>query len=146
MTPEYISANDTERRRLNDLLDGLTADDLTRKLPNGVSVAATLVHLAFWDEYALFALRGYQESGFFDSHTNFEALNAAVLELAAAVPDDKVLEMARRAAQAVDRQAAAVSPELAEIIQRHGKSRTLERAQHRRTHLDQIGKLLSADS
>ena len=143
MTHEYVSANDAERARLDALLSRLTDRDLALTLPNGLSVAATLVHLAFWDRYAQSALESYRDSGFVDSQTNFEAINSALLVLAAAIPVSQVIEMARAAAQAVDAEAEAVSPELARTIEDAGKRRTLERAQHRRVHVDQIEQRLS---
>lgn len=138
MKPTYVVANDSERARLGALLARLSDEDLARRLPNGLTIATVLVHLAFWDEYGLSTLRGWRDSGFVDSHTDFEAINSAVVALAAAIPDRAVVEMVRAAADAVDREAEAVSPELAEVIQSNGKLRTLERAQHRRIHLGQI--------
>ena len=144
MKPAYVSANDVERDRLHTLLARLSDDDLARNLPNGLTVANVLVHLAFWDEYTLSCLRQWQDSGFWVSQTNFEALNSAVLVLAAAIPNRTAVDMLRDAADAVDLEAQSVPPELAEIIQSHGKVRSLERAQHRREHLDQIEGVLSS--
>jgi hypothetical protein len=138
LKPSYVAANDSERARLGALLARLSDEDLARRLPNGLTIATVFVHLAFWDEYARWALRGWRDSGFSDSRTNFEAVNSSVLTLAATVPDHAAVELARAAADAADCEAEAVSPELAEVIQANGKLRVLERAQHRRTHLDQI--------
>ncbi len=143
MKPVYVVANDSERVRLNALLDGLSDEDLGRRISNGLTIATVLVHLAFWDEYACSALLGWRESGFSDSRTNFDAINSAVLALAAAIPAHAAIEMVRAAADAVDREAAAVSPELAATVEANGKVRMLERAQHRRSHLDQIEAVLS---
>jgi hypothetical protein len=143
LKPEYAIANDNERARLDSILDRLTDEDLARRLPNGLTIATALVHLAFWDEYARAALQQWRTSGFSDSRTNYEAVNSAVLTLAADIPDRSAVEMLRRAADAVDREAGQVSPELAEIVQANGKHRVLERAMHRRTHLDQIESLLA---
>lgn len=145
MKRAYVAANESERARLNALLFRLSDEDLARLLPNGLTVAAVLVHLAFWDEYARSALREWRDSGFSDSNTNFEAVNSAVLTLVSAIPDRAAIELARAAADAVDGEVEAVSPVLAEVIQANGKLRTLERAQHRRTHLDQIENVLTGD-
>ncbi|MDO9100081.1 MAG: hypothetical protein Q7V53_04965 [Caldisericota bacterium] len=144
MKPAYVSANNVEHDRLHALLARLSDEDLARNLPNGLTVANVLVHLAFWDEYTLSCLRQWQDSGFWVSQTNFEALNSAVLVLAAAIPNRTAVDMLRDAADAVDLEAQSVPPELAEIIQSHGKVRSLERAQHRRGHLDQIEGVLSS--
>ncbi len=138
----YVAANDSERARLHGVLDRLSDADLARRLPNGLTVANVLVHLAFWDDYARAALADWRASGCADSSTNFEAVNVGVLALAGAIPDRAAVDLAREAADAVDREAAAVSPDLAEVIEDNGKLRTLERAQHRRAHLDQIESVL----
>lgn len=143
LKPTYVAANDFERARLNSLLDRLSDEDLVRRLENGLTIATALVHLAFWDQYARSALREWQTSGFSDSRTNFEAVNSAVLTLIDAIPDRAASEMVRAAADAADREAEAVPPELLEAIEANGKLRTLERAQHRRAHLDQIERVLS---
>jgi hypothetical protein len=142
MTPPYVIANDSERARLNALLDRLSADDLGRCLSNGLTVKEVLVHLAFWDGYAHAALRRWQADGFADSNTDFESVNSSVRTLAGAIPDAAVVEVVRTSAEAVDAEAATVSPELAEVIDGAGKGRTLERALHRRTHVDQIEEVL----
>jgi hypothetical protein len=144
LKPTYVSANDAQRDRLLALLARLTDEDLARRLPNGLTVSTVLVHLAFWDDYTCSALRQWQHSGFSDTRTNFEALNSAIITLAAAIPDRAAVEMVRAAADAVDREAETVSPELAAVVQANGKPRSLERAQHRREHLDQIEDLLVA--
>ncbi|MDA3936118.1 MAG: DinB family protein [Actinomycetota bacterium] len=145
MKPEYSASNDSERTRLESLLERLSEQDLARRLPNGITIAAVLVHLAFWDEYACSALRAWKTSGFSGSHTNFEAVNDGVLALVELIPDHAVIEMTREAAAAVDHEAETVDPELAGVIEGNGKLRTLERAQHRRTHVDQIERALLQD-
>jgi hypothetical protein len=143
--PAYAALNDKERNRLEALLDQLTDDNLARRLPNGLTVAIVLAHLAFWDDYTCQVLREWQQSGFSESRTHFEAVNSAIATLAAAVPARVTVELARAAARAVDREAEAISPELAEKIEANGKLRTLERAQHRRTHVDQIAAALASE-
>lgn len=144
MEPSYVSVNAAQRGRLDALLDHVSDADLARRLPNGLSVGNVLVHLAFWDRYALSVLQEWEQSEFSESRTNFEAINAAVLMLASTIPDRTAAGMVREAAAAVDNEAAEVSPELAHTIIDNGKLRTLERGQHRREHLDQIERLLHA--
>lgn len=143
MNASYVSANDLERVRLFGLLGRLTDEDLARRLPSGLAVAAVLIHLAFWDQYASSVLQEWKASGFSSSRTHFEALNSAILFLASSIPDRAAVDMARSAASDVDREAEGVSPELAQVIVENGKLRTLERAQHRRDHVDQIEELLA---
>lgn len=144
MLPWQPAINDVQRERLVALSARLTDDELRRRLPNGLSVANVLAHLAFWDKYACEVLREWKRSGFSGSHTHFEAVNSAVLSFATLIPARAALDMAVEAAAAVDSEAARVTRELAREIIDNGKLRTLERGQHRCEHLDQIEALLSA--
>jgi hypothetical protein len=137
-----IASNDAQRARLLDLLDRITSADLEQRLPNGNSVADILIHLAFWDHYTCEVLRMWQREGFSSSITHFEALNSAVLMLASAIPSAAAVGFVREAAESVDREAAGIPRDLAGTIIENRKLRSLERAQHRREHLDQIAGLL----
>jgi hypothetical protein len=46
----YVALNDAERKRLEGLVARCSDADLERAMPAGWTVAATLAHLAFWDE------------------------------------------------------------------------------------------------
>jgi hypothetical protein len=143
---EHISENYHERHRLNSIAASLKDADLHRRLNNGLTLEAVFVHMAFWDDYATALLKDWERSGFTPSRTNFEAVNAAVRNLALAVPDRLGVELAQSAAEAVDRQVEALSSDLAAEIEAAGYSRILRRAEHRREHLDQIEKVLAGGS
>jgi hypothetical protein len=134
----YDVDNAGERQRLHDMADGLSDDDLRRRLDNGLTVAAVLVHLAFWDEYCTALLKQWEQSGFAASRSNYGAFNAAIGHLASTIAPRAALELAVAAADAADRQVEAIAPDLAAAIIEGGSERMLTRAAHRRQHLDQI--------
>lgn len=144
VTATYVAANNEQRVRLISLVDSLSDTDLERRLPSGIRIADVLVHLAFWDTYTCDVLRQWRDSGFTTSVTNFEALNAAILMLSATIPGPTAVAMVRAAAQSVDAEAEMVGPELAQLAIQNGKLRSLERAQHRREHIDQLLRVLEA--
>ena len=144
MKPDYVVENDVTRAQLYESLAGLADGDLIRRLDNGLTVGAVLVHLAFWDDYAAALLGQWMESGFAPARSNFEALNAAVGHLAALVPVDSIPSLAGDAADAVDLRVESVDPDLAAAVETGGSGRILLRAAHRTLHLDQIAQALSS--
>jgi hypothetical protein len=139
----YVAENDTERRRLDALTVSLSEDDLQQTLGNGMTVAAALVHLAFWDEYSLALLDQWERTGFATARSDYNVVNAAVGRLAAAVPISAAPEMAKTAALRVDQRVVAVPEELASTIELNSHDFALRRATHRRLHLDQIERALA---
>ncbi len=143
MKPPYVLQNDIERQRLDSLAARLTDDHLRLRLSNGLTVAAVFAHLAFWDDYCRALLEQWRQTGFVPSRTNFDAVNAAIRTVAFAVPVRLAVDLAQTAAAAVDRQVEALPAGLAVTIEAEGYSRMLERAAHRRQHLDQIERALA---
>lgn len=78
MNNTYAADNERERQRLFLLTAKLTEAELTRQMANGWSVAATLVHLAFWDLYCVALIEEWERSGFRVSSLNVDAINEAV--------------------------------------------------------------------
>ncbi len=134
----YLEENSIQRQRLQDFADRLTDADLRRDVGNGLSVADELVHLAFWDDYCVARLKQWERTGYEPVVLNYDTLNAAVLTLARAIPAPRTIELALAAADAVDRQVDSLSPELTAALEASGASALLDRAGHRRAHLDQI--------
>lgn len=138
MSDDYIQENASERARLFRLTEALSENDLARPLPNGWSVSTKLLHLAFWDRYCAVLLRRWRNDMPSASTLDIDSVNDAVRTLSLAVPAVAVVPLARAAAEAADREAEQIPPELRAAIERAGRGRVLRRSIHRRTHLDQI--------
>ena len=134
----YVEANNVERERLRSLAARLSDDDLARQLDNGMTVAEALAHLAFWDEYCLSLLQQYEHSGIIAPGEDYHAVNAGVRAVARLVPAREALQLALDAADTVDEHVETIVLELARTIETDVSPRMLERAAHRREHLDQI--------
>lgn len=143
MEREYVAENDAERSRLDALAVWLSEDDLQRTLNNGMTVAAALVHVAFWDEYSFALLEQWERTGFATARSDYNVVNAAVGCLASAVPVAAAPAIAQTAAQRVDQKVVSVSDELASTIELNSHDFALRRATHRRVHLDQIERALA---
>src|SRR5580704_4710633 len=140
----YTSENASECERLLKLVRTLTDADLTHPIPGGWTVATKLAHLAFWDQHILARLKTAQRSGFqlLSLSPLFDEINAAVRTLSEAIPPRAAAELAVAAAEAVDRLLETITPELRQSIAANGGERFLNRALHRRGHLDQIEQAL----
>jgi hypothetical protein len=135
---KYSGENAAKRQRLFRLTAKLGNDDLNRKLPNGWSVATKLLHLAFWDMYCLPLIEKWEQSGFKYSPGSVDAINHGTLALSRCIPPEKIVDLVRESAEAIDRKVESISPELAAAIETAGYVHFLRRAIHRRHHLDQI--------
>jgi hypothetical protein len=143
MDDTYTAENASERARLIRVTAGLSDEDLERPLPNGWSVATTLVHLAFWDQYFLALLKVWEQSGYNPVSADANAVNEGVRLLAGAIPARAAVQLVRSAAEAIDRRLEGIPPELKSAIEGSGRVWILKRAMHRRQHLDQIERALA---
>jgi hypothetical protein len=136
--PDWAVANETQRLRLHAVAGRLGPDDLQRRLTNGNTIAEELVHLAFWDTYALTVVEQFQAGTYEGLATNFEAVNAGVLALAARIPIEQAGALALKAADTIDDKAVSLDPETIKAIVDASRERIFERYHHRAVHLDQI--------
>jgi hypothetical protein len=138
MNPTYVEENTAQRLRLIALTARLTEAQLQRETGRGWTVAAKLVHLAFWDEYCLALITRWEREGVRSLPTEVDAVNEAVRTLAAGIPADRVVPLVRAAAEAIDHKVEDLAAELEAAVEAAGRVRLLRRSEHRRAHLDQI--------
>jgi hypothetical protein len=141
MGVHYIDENNAERQRLTGLMANLTEENLQRRLPNGLSIADALAHLAFWDAYAAAMLEKWMLTGFHPPSEDWQVINQVVEGMARTIPFAALLLWVSDSALASDRAAEAVT-QLAAAIEAGGKANFLCRFLHRRHHLDSIDALL----
>jgi hypothetical protein len=144
MDRAFIAENSAERQRLFAITGKLTAKDLARQFSNGWSVADTLVHLAFWDSYALSALREWEKSGFRastsfnESTSSVNMINEGVRVLSQSIAANAAVSLARDAAEAADLEMERITPELIAALEAGEQPWFLNRAEHRNLHLNKI--------
>ena len=142
MDRSYVAENEAELRRLRDLLDRLSDDQLARPMEAGWTVAAVLAHMAFWD-YRIVALldRWGAEGGGATPTYEEEAvdwINDATKPIFLAIPSRVAARTALDAAEAADRAVADMSDDLLAKNAETGLIINPVRAEHRREHLDEI--------
>lgn len=144
----HIAANDAERERLRVLVTRLGDADLGRPMPAGWTVAAVLAHLGFWDARAIALLdkwgRGGASSKADYAPDDIDWINDAGKPLCLALPPREAARLALRLAEEVDAKVAALDDEALAAIRAAGSPFNLARAVHRKTHLDEIERVLGA--
>ncbi len=139
----YLAENEAALADLRALLARLSNEDLNISLGEGWTIAAMLVHLAFWDQRQLAVLEKWRKEGVKPVITESDIVNAALLPLALALPPQTAAQLALQAAEAINQAVAQVTPEMAAQIEAIDHSHVLWRVRHRRDHINQITQTLN---
>ncbi|WP_420238471.1 DinB family protein [Telmatobacter bradus] len=140
---DYRSANSASLARLNALLDRLGPNELAHRLANGWTIADVLVHLAFWDAYALSWLHGWQQGKAPQDSTNIDSINAAITSLSRSIPLESAGALARKNAEIIDHALEDLNPALVSAIEASGQKHLLFRCWHRDEHLQTLERELA---
>jgi hypothetical protein len=141
----FVAENNRERARLRALATRLSDSDLARPLPAGWTIAAVLGHLAFWDQRIVVLLEAWEQTGAAPSQANEEDvdwINDAGKPFLLALPPRQVANLALAIADAVDRKIEALPDDFVVRNTTAGTPLNLNRAEHRRVHLDDIDSVL----
>jgi DinB family protein len=140
----YIAENAAELRRLRTLVDRLSDADLARPTPGGWTVAGSLAHVAFWDQRILFWLDRWEqgEAPRPLDPADIDWINDAGKPLCLALPPRVAARLTVDIAEEVDRRLAGLRDERIAENTATGEPLFLARAQHRKTHLDEIDRVL----
>ena len=140
----YITKNDAERERLRALVARALDADLAKSMPAGWTVAGVLGHLAFWDQRILVLLETWERGVTppLEQAADVDWINDAGKPLLLALPPRKAAELAVSIAEEVDRKVAALSDDMIAHNVTTGSPLNLTRAEHRKEHLDEIGRVL----
>jgi len=143
----YVADNAQELQRLQAQLGQLSESDLSKPLPHGWTVAAALMHCAFWDRIVLLRWESWEREGINWLQTlELDTLNNALLPQWLVVPLDETKRQVLEASNSVDRKIASLPARLVEEYINEGKSTwMLHTAGHRREHLNEIERALAQD-
>lgn len=136
------------RARLAALIARATDTDLARPMPDGWTVAAVLLHCAFWDERIVVLLDRWQREGAIpppETDDDVRWINDAAKPLMLAMPVRRAAELALEIAERSDRAVAALSADFI-ATNRVSDHLNLERSEHRGEHLDEIERALGPGS
>lgn len=143
MTRQFVAENTRERERLRNLVNKITDEELTLTLNvEGWTVAVALAHIAFWDQRRLVLVRKWKKNGVTPSPFDSDTINDALVPLLLAIPPRKAANLSVLTAEALDRELEEASPDLIAAMGALGDKHALDRATHRKLHLDEIEALL----
>ncbi len=145
MEKAFVKENARERERLRNLVNNLTDEELKLVIyKEGWTIAVVLAHLAFWDERRRILVRQWQRKGVKPAPFDEYVVNNALLPFLLAIPPRETANLAVLTAEALDRELEALSPDLEKAITALKERHALNRAIHRKMHLDEIDNFLKA--
>jgi hypothetical protein len=145
MERQYVIENARERKRLHKLVEGITDEELNLIIyKEGWTVAVVLAHLAFWDERRRVLVRKWRQKGVTPSLFEENILNDALVPFLLAITPRKAADLSILTAEALDHELEELSPDLIAAIDALKDRHALNRAIHRKVHLDEIEALLKA--
>jgi len=139
---KYIGFNKDSLDRLRRFAPSVTHDQLRQQVVAGWTVAALLLHIAFWDRRASLLLARWREGGVEDSPIDSDIVNDSLKDMLLAVPPEAAPRLALAAAEEVDRAIAGLPASMLSDIEGRDVHVRLDRAHHRNMHLDEIEKEL----
>jgi hypothetical protein len=146
MTFPYSEQNAESRRRLVELTQKLTDEDLARSTDYGWTVAALLAHLGFWDQRMIVILRRWLEEGFDPSPIDARAVNDSLKVVCHALDPRTAIELSIACAEAADAELDTLTPDLVNQLEEHAAATEtqfrMNRSLHRDGHLNDIEALL----
>jgi hypothetical protein len=139
----FVTENNKSREKLRNLVKGITDKELQLKLyKEGWTVAVALGHIAFWDQRRLLLIRKWKRNGVAESAMDETITNDALLPLLLAIPPREAADLCISIAEELDGELGKLTPELIAAIKALGDRHALNRAIHRKMHLDDIEALL----
>jgi hypothetical protein len=141
----HNALNDTQRARLEAFVAGQSDADLQRPLPAGWTVAGVLAHIAFWDQRAFLLLDQWEKTGQTPVEIDGSAVdwvNDASKPMFLALPPRRAAELTLSIARATDAKIAALRDDLIDKNKAAGNPVSLDRAEHRKEHLDEMERAL----
>ena len=145
MERSFVKDNARERARLKKLADSLSDADLNLPLSAGWTIAVALVHLAFWDQRAFHVTQKWKKDGVKALNpVDSDSLNDALVPISLAIPPRAAANLALAAAEAIDNELEQAPDSLIEAISALNEPTRLNRAKHRKIHLEEILTVLQA--
>ena len=143
MNRDFEIANRNSRKKLRALIEGLTDEQLSLPAVAGWTIAATLAHIAFWDNRILYLLNYWKENEITPSPYDVDAINEAHKPLCLSLAPRTAALLALQAAEAIDAEIEKAPDELVKKILAAKVQFKFERNVHREYHLKEIEEVLN---
>lgn len=139
----FVPHNQAQLDRLKAFVDSASDADLSRPMPAGWTIAGVLAHLAYWDQRIVVLMDRWGADGRGTApaaipEAALDWVNDAGKPLCLALPPRVAANLAVEAATAADQRVAAASDAVLAANRAAGSPLSMDRAEHRREHLDEI--------
>ena len=139
----FVTHNKASLDRLKAFVDSASDADLARPLPAGWTIAGVLAHLAYWDQRIVLLMDQWGTDGRGTPPSNIDEaaldwVNDAGKPLCLALSPRVAAKLAVEIAVAADQRVAAASDALLDANRAAGSPLSMDRAEHRHVHLDEI--------
>lgn len=134
----FLSRNAVATQQLKAVAARITDAELAQKVEGDWNVAAVFGHIAFWDRQRLALLNKWEQQGVQPADHDGDVFNEALLPLLLALPSRAAVQLALDHAEAIDRKLESISDQLLTAILALPNPPNLERAIHRREHLEKL--------
>jgi hypothetical protein len=138
----YSEQNHESEIELITFISKLTPAQLTTTMPAGWDVLSVLVHVVFWDIRALTLIEKWEKEGIRISEVDTDVINEVTRPIFLALDPANAIAMIAAYSKQIDEKIAGLTPEFIERIETEGKNVHLNRAKHRRMHMDEIKQVL----
>jgi hypothetical protein len=135
-TQAIFQSNRKSTERMQHIVDGLSEKELSKTIGSW-SIAATLAHLAFWDQRAIHVIEAAKKNNVLNAPVFDEQLNDILAPFLEAIPPVKAAGMAVNIAGTLDGLLEQCPPELIYQMMLQN-NRLVERSLHRNDHLAEI--------
>ena len=143
MSNAFTSENRAWREKLSALCQRISDADIGRAAGGpGWTVGGLLGHLAFWDERALVLLDKWKHTEMGPSPNDIDVLNDSLRPFLNALSPAVTRRLAVEKALAIDTAIDSLEADYLARVESLGKPVRLDRAAHRKHHMEQIEKAL----
>jgi hypothetical protein len=145
MEESFVQSNERSRDRLVARIKDLDEESLRRKVNDEWTIAATLAHVAFWDQICIARWDAYDSGGSLEDIPNktIDLVNAGNLPAWLALTGRTTVDLVTKSMEDLDDRIARLSKDALQAAAGGGFTYMLDRTRHRDEHSAEIEAILN---
>ena len=140
-TQIILKSNRKSTERMQQIIHGLSEEELSKAIGNNWSISVTLAHLAFWDQRVIHVIETTKKNNVLNAPLFDDQLNDILAPILEAIPPAEAAKIAVNIAGTLDRLLEECPPELINQMMAVN-NRLVERSLHRNDHLAEIESMI----
>ncbi len=137
-----LKENSISQTELINFVNSLSHEQLNQEMSAGWTVLAVFAHLAFWDQRAITLLKKWQEAGISTSLNDTDVINEVTRPFFRVLDPEQGKQLVLTTAAETDELIASLPETFFNDVMENGKTVHLNRAEHRRMHIQEIKQAL----